>query len=192
MRRFKFVELVSAYLDGEISEQEMELLREEVRKNPERRALLASYKRMNKAASMADFPAEESVAEAKRWNPFGSTFVWCASGSFAGVAIALVFMTYTGNGIKGPEADSAEAYAVVSEDLTVTGNASKPEIDASFVPISSHDEINAVYSDFRQLFTRVQLTQKASSLCSKRSVAGFHTTAGAAVVPVSYFPAESQ
>jgi hypothetical protein len=95
MRRSKFVELVSAYLDGELSAAEMEMLREELNNNPERRALFASYRRMNEAASMADFPEVELKPVAERHGTLVTTLSWCVASSFAGVMVAFACIAFS-------------------------------------------------------------------------------------------------
>lgn len=89
MRQKKFLELVSAWMDGELSPDEEILLKEELRKNPEYRMLFDSYRRMNVATARARFPVPRPV---ERRFPFTSTFSWAISGVAAGVACAAVFI----------------------------------------------------------------------------------------------------
>jgi hypothetical protein len=89
MRRKKFLELVSASMDGELSPDEEILLKEELRKNSESRMLFDSYRRMNVATARARFPVPRPV---ERHFPFTSTFSWAISGVAAGVACAAVFI----------------------------------------------------------------------------------------------------
>jgi len=92
MRRSKFVELASAYLDGELSADEVELLRRELNDNPGHRALFASYKRMNDAAFKAKFPVVDiKPAAGYRHSFLVSSLSWCVAGSFAGVMAVFVF-----------------------------------------------------------------------------------------------------
>jgi anti-sigma factor RsiW len=122
MRRSKFVELVSAYLDGELTEKETELLRRELEKNPERRILFASYKRMNVAASKARFPIEEIAAApivADRQSAFISILSWGVAGAFAcaSVAVAISFFGRTNH----PSDDQLMALDVAKQ-VVVTSN----------------------------------------------------------------------
>lgn len=93
MRRAKFVELTSAYLDGEISEREKKLLEKEIRKDPERRALFASYKHLNSLVARASFPLEG--ARERRKGAVCSYMVWCVSGACAGLVVALALLRLT-------------------------------------------------------------------------------------------------
>lgn len=98
MRRSKFVELASAYLDGEATEEEKQLLQQELGRNPEYRELFASYRLMNKAASKAKFPLVEiKPVSGYRHSLAVSTVSWCVAGSFAGVLAAFVFISHTRN-----------------------------------------------------------------------------------------------
>jgi hypothetical protein len=89
MRQKKFLELVSAWMDGELSPDEEILLKEELRKNSEYRMIFDSYRRMNVATARARFPVPRPV---ERRFPFTSTFSWAISGIAAGVACAAVFI----------------------------------------------------------------------------------------------------
>jgi hypothetical protein len=89
MRQKKFLELVSAWMDGELSPDEEILLKEALRKNPEYRMIFDSYRRMNVATARARFPVPRPV---ERRFPFTSTFSWAISGVAAGVACAAAFI----------------------------------------------------------------------------------------------------
>jgi hypothetical protein len=89
MRRNKFEELASACIDGELSPDEEKLFRDELRRNPEHRALFALYKRMNGAVSRARFPFPRQV---ERRSPFTSTLSWAMSGVLAGVLVSFAFI----------------------------------------------------------------------------------------------------
>jgi hypothetical protein len=90
MRRAKFAELVSAYLDGEITSGEREALLDEIRRNPGRKQLFSKYALLNSAAGHACFASCSGAA--RPFIPSRSTLMWCLGGSFAGVAAAFVLM----------------------------------------------------------------------------------------------------
>jgi len=90
MRRAKFVELVSAYLDGEITSGEREILMDEIRRDPGRRSMFSRYMLLNSAAGRARFAA--CSCSGKAFVPSRSTLMWCLGGSLAGVAVAFLFM----------------------------------------------------------------------------------------------------
>jgi hypothetical protein len=76
-------------MDGEASPAEEARLLRELRSNPERRRLLESLARLNKATVRARFPLE--VQEVREpW--YASSTMWALSGSMAGFAAAFVFI----------------------------------------------------------------------------------------------------
>ena len=125
MRRSKFVELVSASLDGELSDKEMELLRRELATNPEHRALYASYKRVNKAMISADFPVPEPVATpvAYRHSFAVSAVSWCAAGAFAGVLATFILLVNTRGGSR---MEDQFASVEISKPVVVTNDVARP------------------------------------------------------------------
>lgn len=128
MRRSKFVELVSAFLDGEITEKEMMRLRKELATNPERRELFASYKRMDEAAAKARFPELEIEPVAGYRHSFAvSTLSWSVAGAFAGFLAVFVFMASSRNSVRVE--DSLVAVDVVKP--VVVTNSEKPVVQKS-------------------------------------------------------------
>jgi len=121
MRRKKFVELASAYLDGELTPEEEKLLKDELRDNPEHRALFAIYRRMNKAVGRARFP-RPSAAPVRRAQ-ISSTMTWGFSGMLAGVLISSAFILLRGTaspesvgGMELAAYESPQTIAVCSDD----------------------------------------------------------------------------
>ncbi len=109
MRRSKFVQLVSSYLDGEISPVAKAELFAEVARRPERRALLGSMCRLNSATCRAHFPAAAPIAPKHRhWS---ALFLWSLGGSVLGVAAALLIIAWPASRPSRPE--KAPAIAVV-------------------------------------------------------------------------------
>ena len=124
MTRAKFAELASAYIDGELSESETKLLMEEIRNNPERRMLLACYKRMNRAVARAKFP-QSSVAAPQKGSA-GSAFAWSLSGAAVGILMVLVLTTLFKAPVPKATDDEGAATCVIAGDLAVKSNSKKP------------------------------------------------------------------
>ena len=116
MRRKKFVELASAWLDGELTPEEEKLLQDELRDNPESRALFAVYKRMNKAAARARFPRTASAARPARTF---STMSWALSGIAAGVILSSAFLYFRDNPAQNSFTGLEAALVEVPETLAV-------------------------------------------------------------------------
>jgi hypothetical protein len=117
MRRSKFLELVSAYIDGEISQSEEEQLREEIRRRPELAIVLASYERMNGAARSARFP-RPAVAPARNNSRIG-TFFWCLSGVAVCAAAAMAIVAAVGGAGDKTSIPPQQEFCVLSGDFAV-------------------------------------------------------------------------
>jgi hypothetical protein len=148
MRRSKFVELVSTFLDGEISEKELLLLRKELAANPERRALLASYKRMNEAAAKASFPEMELEPVAGYRHSFAvSTLSWSVAGAFAGFLVVFVFIASTRNSVSVEDSlvamDVARPVVVTNSEKPVTTKPRQAIPEVALTPRTPIHEIVA-------------------------------------------------
>jgi hypothetical protein len=122
MTRSKFLELVGAYIDGEISQSEEEQLREEIRKRPERALVLASYERMNAAARAARFPSHIEP-EARKF-AHRTTLFWCISGAAACAAAALAVVAAIGV-FSHKTVGGQDDYCVLSGDFTVNADTAR-------------------------------------------------------------------
>jgi len=130
MTRSKFLELVSAYIDGEISQSEEEQLREEIKRRPERALVLAAYERMNAAASKARFPRPAMTTARK--NSRATTFVWCLSCAAVCAAVVLAVVAAIGGPSSEKNVAPEKELCVLSGDFAVKAEAaSKPAIDHS-------------------------------------------------------------
>jgi hypothetical protein len=133
MRRSKFLELISAHIDGELSDNEEALLCEEIRKNPGYARILSSYECMNDAARAARFPLRnETIA---RTYTRRATFAWCLSGSAVGVAAALAIIAAVNRPAHAPVAFDDNDYCVIdcnfSVDSELPASAASKALDIS-------------------------------------------------------------
>lgn len=96
MRRSKFEQLVSQYLDGEISPSELCLLKNELRRNEERRNLFKQYTRLHAATCVAKLECLENLqCDSGSRLHFPALGTWFAGGAFA-LASCLTVAVYLG------------------------------------------------------------------------------------------------
>ena len=138
MRRARFFELLSAYIDGELSAGEEALVRDEIRKKPAYAARLSDYIRMNAAVKTVRFPKEE-----KRIVPgtsVATTVLWCLTGVAAGITAVLAVMAAANNPPVMPTPSSNADYCELGGNYTVTvdaGNAMEAHASLSRKPAST-------------------------------------------------------
>lgn len=106
MRRKRFLQLASSYVDGELSGRDLSRFEEAVRSTPEYARLLRSYLKLNGALASARC-RKESVGQVKS-GIRNSVWIWCVSGSTVGVAAAFLFMAMFTNRVAPSPAAGAD------------------------------------------------------------------------------------